>query len=139
MATKNKEQLRQDIVHAGEYGNVSQATRSYTDTLANGDVVHMVRIPAHTEVFDLTLFNEAAGGTAAAKVGYKPVDSANGAGDDDYFIASADLATAGRHRADTVNPPIMFDYEVDLIVTATAAFSSSAKLTLHTQYEWRGK
>lgn len=139
MATLNKERLFNDVIHAGEYGNQGSLVRTVeAQTLANGDILHVARIPAYTDLHDLTLFNDAAGGTAAVKVGYVPVDAANGAGDDDFFITSANVAAAARTRADGVLPPVKLDYEVDIIITATAAFSQAADLTVLLNYEWRG-
>lgn len=139
MAVINKEQLHADLVHAGEYGSVSSLVKKYNANLAAGDVLHIARIPAHTQLQDLQLFNGAAGGSSAVKVGYVPVDSANGAGDDAFFIASTSTVSAARKRADTVKAPVTLPYEVDIVITATAAFSAAVDLTVHALYEWRGK
>lgn len=139
MATINKDELQADIVHAGEYGSVSRATRAKAVTAALGDVVHLVRLPANTQLQDLTLFHGAAGVGATVKAGYLPANSDNGAGDDAYFIASADVAAAGRKRADTAKGPVTLPYAVDIVVTATAAFASEAELTVSVEYEWRGR
>lgn len=140
MATLNKDELQADVIHAGEYGSQARATRSYTGTLALNDVVHLIRVPAYTDLHDLDLFHGAAGGTAAVKVGYVPVDSANGAGDDAYFLASGtSVVAAGRKRADTAKKPVRLAYPVDIVVTATTAFASEAEITASLQYEWRGR
>lgn len=139
MATVNKENLHLDVVHAGEYGSVSSVVKTVNANLASGDVLHIARIPAHTQLQDLQLFNGAAGGSSAVKVGYVPVNSDNGAGDDAYFIASTSTVSAARKRADTVKAPVTLPYPVDIVITATAAFSSAADLTIHALYEWRGK
>lgn len=139
MATLNKEKLFNDVIHAGEYGNQGCLVRTVKDqTLASGDILHVARIPAYTDLHDLTLFNGAAGGSAAVKVGYVPVDDANGSGDDDFFITSASVVSAARTRANSVLPPVKLDYDVDIVITATAAFSSAADLTIQLNYEWRG-
>lgn len=139
MATLNKETLYNEVIHAGEYGNGSKLLKTVSNVQpANTDVVHVARIPAYTNLLDLQLFNGAGGGSAAAKVGYLPVDDANGSGDDEFFIASADCAAAGRHRADSVKAPINLPYEVDIVVTANAAFASAVDLTIVLDYEWLG-
>lgn len=138
MATLNKDALQADVVHAGEYGNQGRATRSYTGALALGDVLHLIRIPANTDLHDLDLFHGAGGASAVVDVGYVPVDPANGAGDPDYFLAAADVAAAGRKRANTALKPVNLPYPVDIVITAGAAVASN-ELTASVQYEWRGR
>lgn len=138
MATLNKDTLQADVVHAGEYGNGARATRSYTGALASGDVLHLIRIPANTDLHDLDLWHGAGGASAVVDVGYVPVDSANGAGDPDYFLDGADVAAAGRKRANTALKPVRLSYPVDIVVTAGAAVASN-EITVSVQYEWRGR
>lgn len=140
MASVNKEELQADIVHAGEFGSVARATRAKAVTLASGDVLHLVRLPAHTELQEATLFHGAAGTGAAVKVGYVPVNAENGAGDDAFFLASGtSVVAAGRKRADTAKKPVILPYAVDIVVTATAAFVSEAEIAVSVEYEWRGR
>lgn len=140
MTDLNKENLYLDVVHAGEYGNGASLVRTVEDAdMDSGDILYMARLPAYTELQDLQLFNGAAGGSAAVKVGYIPVDSANGAGDDDFFIASVSVVSAARTRANTVTPPVLVPYDCYIVVTATASFSSAADITIQLDYEWRGK
>lgn len=140
MPILNKENLHVDVIHAGEYGNAAKLIRKQAaQNLALNDVLHIARIPAHTDLIDLTLFHGAAGGTSTVKVGYVPVDAANGAGDDAFFIASTSTVAAGRKRADTVKGPIKLAYAVDIVITATVAFAAAADLTVVLDYEWRGK
>ncbi|MDF0750284.1 hypothetical protein NLU14_08580 [Marinobacter sp. 71-i] len=138
MADLNKEVLQADVVHAGEYGNQARATRSYTGALASGDVLHLIRLPADTELHDLDLFHGVGGAAAVVDVGYVPVNSDNGAGDPDYFLAAADIAAAGRKRANTALKPVRLPYAVDIVITAGAAVASN-EITASVQYEWRGR
>lgn len=138
MADLNKEVLQADVVHAGEYGNAARATRSYTGALAVSDVLHLIRLPANTELHDLDLFHGAGGAGAVVDVGYVPVDPANGAGDPDYFLDGADVAAAGRKRAATALKPVRLPYAVDVVITAGAAVASN-EITASVQYEWRGR
>lgn len=114
--------------HMGGYGNAVVVFGSVTPTTGVlADVYRPVRIPAGIRVTDLDIVNDDldTGGTAfSVKVGYEPVNSADGpAADDDYFsAASTFLSVAGRKVC--VFQPIKF--ERDVLVTLTVTFTATA-------------
>ncbi|MDQ3186899.1 MAG: hypothetical protein M3Q16_10695 [Pseudomonadota bacterium] len=135
MATFSAADLNTRNRHMGGYGNAVVVYGSVTPaTGALVDVYRPVRIPAGVRVTDLDIVNDDldTGSTAfAVKVGYEPVNPAEGpAADDDYFsAASTFLSAAGRKVC--AFQPIKFEKDVfvTLIVTVAATTFASGAVT----------
>lgn len=120
------------IMAGGPNGNAVVHTGKIVASAAgNGDIFRLVKIPAGTRVDAIQLANDdldSNGAPAAAcKVGYTPVNSADGpAADDDYFAAAGQtfFQAAGVRLLNF--DPITFDFDVFLIVTMTAAAATFA-------------
>lgn len=119
-------------MHLGEFGNMTGNRNYATPTAAAvNDIIVPTRIPAGFELWQLELqvpvLDSDSTPTLQATVGYRPVDSTVGpAVDDDYFSgAAANFGhAASRVRYDFV--PIMFEYDVDVIVTVTTGAATFA-------------
>jgi len=134
MATVDNNSLIQQVPHAGEYGNAAVWGPDVPFVKAGvgiGDVLRICRIPAGGRVDDMKLVFDDCGTSMTLKLGYAPVNSADGpSAVDDYWGTGIDVAAAaGAHRS--IAHPITFDYDVYVTVTvATAAFTGSPKLTV---------
>lgn len=133
MATINNDSLAQQLPHAGQYGNRSVWGPEYTFQKAgvlNGDVLRICRLPAGARVDDFKLVHDACGAGVTCKVGYEPVNPADGpSANDAYWIpASTSIASAGTQRSNA--HPVTFNFDVYVILTVGGAnFSGSPKLT----------
>jgi hypothetical protein len=142
MATVDNTSLPQQVPFAGEYGNKSvwgPKTPFAQASVGIGDVLRICKIPAGARVDDLKLVFDDCGTSMTIKIGYAPVNSADGpSAVDDYWGTGVDVATAaGAHRS--IAHPILFDYDVYVTVTvATAAFTGSPKLSVVASGEYVG-
>lgn len=134
MATFDAPDLNsRNIMSDGAYGNAATHTGKVTPTaLANADILRVVRIPAGFRADFVLLGNDDLDSngapTAACKVGYTPVNSTDGpAASDAYWAAAGQtyLQAAGS-RVLPLGPPVVFDYDVWLIITMTAASATFA-------------
>lgn len=133
MATTDAVDLNtRNTMQNSPYGNAAIHSGSVAATAgANGDIYRAVRIPAGTRVDQVFVSNDdldSNGAPAIAnKVGYTPVNSADGpAANDAYFAAAGQTwFQAAGHRGCNF-APILFDYDVYIIVTLTAAAATFA-------------
>lgn len=135
MATHSATDLNSKALPMGGYGNAAIVWGSVTPTSgALASVYRPVRIPAGMTVTGLRIHNPDmdTGATAfAVKIGYTPVNSADGpTADDDYFSTAVTHLTA---VGDNVYrfAPIKFekDVYVDLTVTVAATTFVSGSIT----------
>lgn len=96
---------------------------------ASGDVYYPVRIPAGMLITQLDIVNDDldTGGTAmSAKIGYEPVNSADGpAAVTDYFSATNTFLTAAGRKSCAFQP-IKFEKDVYITLTLTVAATTFA-------------
>jgi hypothetical protein len=130
MATFSAADLNSKTPYMGGYGNAMRVYGTVTPTAgAAADIYKPVRIPAGMTVTGLEINNADldTGGTAfAVKIGYTPVNSADGpTAVLDYFTAATTFLSAAsltRFRF----APIKFEFDVDLIFTVTTAATTFA-------------
>jgi hypothetical protein len=137
MATFNAPDLYSKSRHMGGYGNAVVVTGTVMPTAGiSGDIYCPVIIPAGLGVTDIDIVNDdldSSGVPAiACKVGYAPLNAADGpAASDDYFATAGKtfLNTAG--RTSLAFQPIKFEKPVFLTITltATAVTFASGKVT----------
>ena len=135
MATHSATDLNSKPLPMGGYGNSAMVYGTVTPSSgAAASVYRPVRIPAGMTVTGLRIHNADldTGGTAfAVKIGYTPVNAADGPeADDDYFSAAVthlSAAALNDYRFD----PIKFekDVYVDLTVTVAATTFAAGKIT----------
>lgn len=130
MASHNAADLNTRPMHMGGYGNAVVIYGSVTPTAgASADVYRPVRIPAGMLLTHLAIVNDDldTGGTAmSAKIGYEPVNSADGpTAVTDYFSATATFLTAAG-RKECVFQPIKFEKDVFITLTLTVAATTFA-------------
>lgn len=131
MATFKALDLNRDRFMGG-YGNGFIGYGSVTPTAgASGDIYYPMLIPAGAVVTDVDIVNDDldsnASPTIACKVGYTPVNSADGpTANDAYFAASGKTFLNAAGRTSLAFQPIKFDYPVYLIITLTAAAATFA-------------
>ena len=122
MASFNAVDLYTKSRHLGGYGNATVVHGSVTPTAATAlDVFRPVMIPAGVEVTSVRIVNDDLAASAlAVKIGYEPVNAADGpTADDDYFVATGStiLQTAG--TTELAFRPIKFEKPVFLTITVT--------------------
>ena len=137
MATFNAPDLYSKSRHMGGYGNAVVVTGTVAPTAGiAGDTYCPVIIPAGLGITDIDIVNDdldSSGAPAiACKVGYAPLNAADGpVAADDYFAAAGKtfLSTAG--RTPLAFQPIKFEKPVVLTITLTvaAATFASGKVT----------
>lgn len=137
MATFNAADLSTKNRHMGGYGNTVVVYGSVTPAAgASGDIYRPAIIPAGMDVTDIDIVNDKldsnATPTLAIKIGFAPVNAAEGpVADDAYFSPSGNglLKTAG--RASLAFQPIKFEKPVFLTITLSsgAATFASGKVT----------
>lgn len=130
MASFNAPDLNSKPRHLGGYGNGVVIYGSVTPTAgALADVYRPVRIPAGMLVTHLDIVNDDldTGGTAmSAKIGYEPVNAADGpTASDAYFSATATFLTAAGRKV-CVFQPIKFEKDVFITLTLTVAATTFA-------------
>lgn len=140
MSTKDSDFIK-DAPYHGEEGNCSVWYGYYNKAgVLNGDVLRLCVIPAGAYVTDMDLVFDDTGTGVTAKLGYSPVNSADGpAAVDDYWLAAGqDLATAaGRLRS--ASQPIRFEFDVYVVLTVAGAnFTGSPKVTAVAKGEYQG-
>lgn len=144
MADRNKTETNRGKVQAGTFGNasVAHATRNVNGAAA-GDVVHFLRIPRGSVLYDgMVLKNVTAGAAGStAKVGL--IAATDGAkGDDDFFDASVALdGGATLNRKDVAAGPIYLDdddYYVVATIGATGPGAADVELTVVANYAFAG-
>ena len=132
MATFNATDLNSKIRHMGAYGNATVTWGSVTPTTGvSGDIYRPMIIPAGVEVTDVDIVNDDldsnAAPTIACKVGYAPLNPADGpAAVDDYFAAAGKTFLNAVGRTSLAFQPIKFEKPVYLIVTLTASATTFA-------------
>ncbi len=114
----------------GGYGNAVIVQGSVTPSAgASGDVYRPLRIPAGMLLTDLDIINDDldTGGTAmSAKIGYEPVNAADGpAASDAYFSTTGTFLTAAGRKTCTFQP-IKFEKDVNITLTLTVAATTFA-------------
>lgn len=129
MASFNAPDLNSKARHMGGYGNAVIIHGSVTPGAATAaDVIRPVMIPAGLEVTGVRIVNDDLAATALAiKIGYEPVNAADGPlADDDYFLATGStiLQTAG--TTELAFKPIKFEKPVYLIITVTTTAGTFA-------------
>lgn len=130
-----------DQPYHGDDGNCSVWYGEYAKaSVANGDIIEMGVIPAGAKVTDMDLVFDDCGTNVTAKLGYSPVNSADGPSsvDDYWFAAGQDIATAaGRIRS--ASHAKRFEYDVKVILTiGGAAFTGSPKVAFVAKGEYQG-
>jgi hypothetical protein len=126
MATFNATDLNSKVRHMGAYGNTAVAWGSVTPTTGiSGDIYRPVIIPAGMEVTDVDIVNDdldsSGTPTIACKVGYSPVNAAEGpVADDAYFASAGKTFFNAAGRTSLAFQPVKFEKPVYLIVTLTA-------------------
>ncbi len=136
MATFKANDLNRDRFMGG-YGNGWIGFGTVTPAAGtSGDIYYPMLIPAGTLVTDVDIVNDdldsSGAPTIACKVGYSPVNSADGpTAVDDYFAAAGKTFLNAAGRTSLAFQPIKFDKPVYLIVTLTtsAATFASGKVT----------
>jgi hypothetical protein len=131
VATFKANDLNRDRFMGG-YGNGWVGFGTVTPTAgASGDIYYPMLIPAGVMVTDVDIVNDDLDSngapTIACKVGYSPVNSADGpSAVDDYFAAAGKTFLNATGRTSLAFQPIKFDKPVYLIVTLTAAAATFA-------------
>ncbi len=134
MATHEASDLRTRSKHMGQYGELNGPKFKVTPAAAAAaDVFRMGIIPAGTEVSAIILANGDLDSngvpTAAFKMGYTPVNAADGpAASDAYFQAAGDTAfqSANAGKVYSNFDAIKFEYDVFLDITLTAGAATFA-------------
>lgn len=126
MASHNAPDLYTKNLHLGEFGNGFVGWGAVTPTAgALNDVYRPMRIPGGAEIYDLIInFPDMdTGGTAfAVKIGYEPVNSADGpVADDDYFSVATTVLSGTTKELRCIFRPIKFERDVNVILTVTVA------------------
>jgi hypothetical protein len=126
MASHNATDLYTKNAHLGEFGNAVVYWGAVTPTAgALADVYRPVRIPGGAEITDLIInFPDMdTGGTAfAVKIGYEPVNSADGpVASDAYFSAATTVLSGNTKELRCVFRPIKFERPVFVTMTVTVA------------------
>jgi hypothetical protein len=129
MATYNATDLLTKPRHMGEFGNGVVYTGSVNPTAAGlGDVIRPVVIPGGVMVTDVDIVGDDldTGTALAAKIGYVPLNAADGpTANDAYFSAAgAFMQSAGRKTCSF--HPIKFENPVVLTITVTTAAGTFA-------------
>lgn len=123
---------RQGSHQGGAYGDSVNHVGKVTPAAAgNGDIMRVLRIPAGTRVDMLNVINDQLDSngapTLACKVGYTPVNSADGpAANDAYWAASGQTFLRAAANTPMKAHPIVFDFDVWVIITLTAAAATFA-------------
>lgn len=115
----------------GQGGNAAVWSHSFAKAgVLTGDVLRIQKLPAGARIDEHKLVFADCGTGMTVKIGYEPVNSADGpAAVDDYWGSGVDVATAAGASRSSAHP-ITFDYEVYVTVTvASADFTGSPKLT----------
>lgn len=119
MATQKPVGIDQRAAQANSaYGNsaVHYDVLSVT-SLATSDVLRLLRIPAGTRVDELIIIcdklDSTTSGALAVRIGYTPVNSANGpTADEDYFFPTGSTTLQAAGRKESTSDPLRFDYDV---------------------------
>lgn len=143
MPTYNAIDLTSKPRHMGGYGNCTTCWGTVTPTSgALGDIYRPVIIPAGLEVTDVDLiFSDMDSGSAmAVKVGFAPLNAADGpTAVDDYFQAANTFISGTGGRRSLAFKPIKFERPVYLIITVTTAATTFASADLTAIVKGDGK
>ncbi|MDN5753976.1 MAG: hypothetical protein L0H15_12020 [Nitrosospira sp.] len=132
MATFSATDLNTKSRHMGGHGNAVVVHGSVTPAAgASGDAYRPVRIPAGVDVTDVDIINSdmdsGATPTIACKIGYEPVNAADGpAADDNYFAAAGNTLLRSAGRTALAFQPVKFEKDVFLTVTLSASAATFA-------------
>lgn len=136
MATHSATDLNSKPLPMGGYGNAAMVWGTVTPSSgALASVYRPVRIPAGMTVTGLKLNNDDldTGGTAfAVKIGYTPVNAADGPTASDAYFSAATTVLSAAALTDYRFDPIKFekDVYVDLIVTVVATTFAAGEITV---------
>lgn len=131
MATFKANDLNRDRFMGG-YGNGWIGFGTVTPAAGtSGDIYYPTLIPAGTMVTDVDIVNDKLDSNAApalaCKVGYMPVNAADGPiAVDDYFAAAGNTLLRNAGRSPLAFQPIKFEKPVYLIVTLTTSATTFA-------------
>lgn len=144
MPTITKRFQRQEVSHAGVFGNVWLQTYTFetnssgvfvrsdtTTAVQSGDIVRFGTIPAGVQINDaLVIISDAFASSTTYKLGFAYVDGVDSTAvpqDDDYFIvAGTSSASAARTAANnTAVRPITLPKDAYLILTRAGANDSA--------------
>lgn len=130
MANFSAADLASKPLFMGGYGNAVHFYGTVAPTAgASADTYKPVRIPAGTTVTGLKINNDDldTGGTAfAVKIGYTPVNSADGPTAVLDYFTTANTFLSAASLTDFRFLPIKFEYDVDVIFTVTTAATTFA-------------
>ncbi|SEK64261.1 hypothetical protein [Nitrosovibrio tenuis] len=126
MAIFNAPDLNSKARYMGAYGNAAVTWGSVAPAAGtSGDVYRPLIIPAGVEVTDIDIVNDDldsnAAPTIACKVGYAPLNPADGPAVDDYFASAGKTFLNAAGRNSLAFQPIKFEKPVYLVVTLTAS------------------
>lgn len=130
MATFSATDLMSKARHVGGYGNTVTIYGSVTPTSgALASVYQPTVIPAGIDVTDMDFVNDDldTGGTAfAVKIGYAPVNAADGPAADDSYFSTAKTLLSAAGRTSLAFHPIKFEKPVFVTMTVTVAATTFA-------------
>jgi hypothetical protein len=136
MATYSATDLNSKALPMGGHGNAATVWGTVTPSSgALASVYRPVRIPAGMTVTGLKINNDDldTGGTAfAVKIGYTPVNAADGPTANDSYFSAATTILSGAALTDLRFDPIKFekDVYVDLTVTTAATTFAAGEITV---------
>ena len=130
MATFSAPDLNSKAMPMGNYGNAAMVYGTVTPSSGVlASIYRPVRVPAGMNVTGLRIVNDdmdTGGTTFAVKIGYTPVDPAQGPAEDDDYFSAATTILSGPALADLRFQPIKFEKDVYVILTVTAPATAFA-------------
>jgi hypothetical protein len=130
MATFSAPDLNSKAMPMGNYGNAAMVYGTVTPSSGVlASIYRPVRVPAGMNVTGLRIVNDdmdTGGTTFAVKIGYTPVDPAQGPVEDDDYFSAATAILSGPALADLRFQPIKFEKDVYVILTVTAPATAFA-------------
>lgn len=138
MATQSPADINSAPRHESSFGNLNVYSKTLAVTsLPLNEVLRVLRIPGGNRIVALHVINDDLDSngapTAAVKVGYSPVVSADGpTADDDYWAAAGQtwLQSAGNRFATAHPLKIDKDIYVDITASAAAATFAAGSVTV---------
>lgn len=140
MPTREADNIKQPPYH-GDQGNQSMWYGEYAKAgVLNGDVLRLAMIPAGAFVTDMDLVHDDTGTSVTGKLGYEPVNSADGpAAVDDYWLAAGQDLAAAAGRIRSAAHAKRFEFDVYVILTVAGAnFTGSPKVAVVAKGEYQG-
>lgn len=134
MATKKGASVHNRVPN-GTYGNLNKIDAVFDfEGEAAGTEGLVMRLEAGTKIFGLKAFHDALGGSTTLKVGYRYVDSNDGAAVDNAFGSGA---TTAQGVIEYTGKPIRLEKPVYITVT-NAGGASTGSITVVPEYEYMG-